>query len=193
MNQADSRSDEEVGKTANENIPSHSILDHDEPSKKKPLKRTTSKRIVRRLTLIPLIMIGGLFYLSMTSPQPTGLGVTNGMLAKCPPTPNCVSTQATDPDHQMPVISFECPAGEMLEKIKQTVQSQFPRATLVSEFDHYLHFEFKSLIFRFVDDVEFFVDDKAAVVHFRSASRVGHSDLGANRKRMKQISESLNQ
>lgn len=128
----------------------------------------------------------------MTAPRPTDLGVNDGMLAKCPSSPNCVSTQADNPDQRMPVIPFDGKADDMLKKIKQSMQSAFPRAILVREVDHYLHFEFKSRIFRFVDDVEFFVDDTTSVVHFRSASRVGHSDLGANRKRMRKISESLN-
>lgn len=147
--------------------------------------------MIRRLAVILLITIVGLYGLSMTAPRPTNLGVSNGMLAKCPSSPNCVSTQADNPDQQMPAIPFDCHADEMLVRIKDMIQSEFPRATLISESGNYLHFEFKSLIFRFVDDVELFVDDKASVVHFRSASRVGHSDLGANRKRMRKISESL--
>jgi len=38
----------------------------------------------------------------------------------------------------------------------------------------------------FVDDVEFFFPD-TAVIHMRSASRVGYSDFGANRKRLEKI------
>lgn len=159
---------------------------------RKTFKRTASRRIVHRLAMISLIAVIGLFILSMTASRPTNLGVNGGRLAKCPPSPNCVSTQAERTEQRMPAISFECDPDEMLARIKDTVKSEFPRATLVSEFDHYLHFEFTSRIFRFVDDVEFYVDDKTSEVHFRSASRVGHSDMGTNRKRMKQISESLN-
>lgn len=156
-------------------------------------RRSTKRRVIQRLALIPIITVVGLYFLSLTSAQPTNLGVSNGVLAKCPDSPNCVSTQSGNPDQQMPSIPFDGDASEMLKKIKQLIQTEFPRATLVGEFDHYLHFEFKSLIFRFIDDVEFFVDDTSKEVQFRSASRVGHSDLGVNRKRMSQISESLNQ
>jgi uncharacterized protein (DUF1499 family) len=44
-----------------------------------------------------------------------------------------------------------------------------------------------SALFRFLDDVEFRFDDASAVVHVRSASRVGYSDLGANRKRIEAL------
>ncbi len=91
----------------------------------------------------------------------------------------------------MEPIPYQGSPAEMVAKIKKTVQSTFPRSRLVEESDDYLRYEFTSLIFRFVDDVEFFVDDKAKVVHFRSASRVGHSDLGANRRRMDRITKEL--
>jgi len=35
--------------------------------------------------------------------------------------------------------------------------------------------------------VEFFLDDATQTIHFRSASRLGYSDLGVNRKRMEEI------
>ncbi len=64
---------------------------------------------------------------------------------------------------------------------------------IIEEEDGYMHADAKSLIFRFVDDVEFFVDRDAKVIHFRSASRVGRGDLGVNRKRMEQIRQAFPQ
>jgi uncharacterized protein (DUF1499 family) len=58
---------------------------------------------------------------------------------------------------------------------------------VVARTESYLHAEFTSLFFRFVDDVEFLVDDAAKVIHVRSASRLGRSDLGVNRKRVERI------
>ena len=43
----------------------------------------------------------------------------------------------------------------------------------------------------FVDDVEFFLDENANVIHVRSASRLGNSDLGTNRKRVEAIRAKL--
>ena len=159
----------------------------------KTAKRKTLIRLAFRVGAISIITITALYLLSMTAPRPTQLGVIDGKLANCPSSPNCVSTQASDDQHQILPIPLQGSAGEMIEKIKKIVLSEFPRTRLVSESDHYLHFEFKSLIFRFIDDVEFVVDDKHSVVHFRSASRVGRSDLGVNRKRMEKISERLTQ
>ena len=153
-------------------------------------KRAGASRMVRRLVLLPLIVIAALYFLSMNAARPQNLGVVNGQLAQLPDKPNCVSTQTQDTDKRMEPIPFDKKPGEMVVSIKDTLTSM-PRVKLVSETENYLHFEFTSLIFRFIDDVEFFVDDRDMVVHFRSASRVGHSDLGANRKRMQLISEKL--
>ena len=68
-----------------------------------------------------------------------------------------------------------------------------PEATIIEEQDDYLYAEFRSRIFRFVDDVEFAVDNENNEVHFRSASRVGHSDLGVNRARMERIQREFSQ
>jgi uncharacterized protein (DUF1499 family) len=61
------------------------------------------------------------------------------------------------------------------------------RSRIVKTEDTYIHAEFTSAIFRFVDDVEFYLDDTAKTIHMRSASRVGKSDFGVNRKRMEKV------
>jgi uncharacterized protein (DUF1499 family) len=66
-----------------------------------------------------------------------------------------------------------------------------PRTKLVDEDESYLHYEFTSLLLRFVDDVEFLLDETTKTIHFRSASRTGYSDLGVNRKRMEQVRTSV--
>jgi uncharacterized protein (DUF1499 family) len=114
------------------------------------------------------------------------LGVLDGRLAPCPDSPNCVSTQAADREHRIEPISFEGPAASIIPRLK-TALASVPRMRIVAEKGDYLHAEATSLIFRFVDDVEFFVDREARLIHVRSASRVGHSDLGVNRRSMEQI------
>lgn len=107
-------------------------------------------------------------------------------LAPCPSSPNCVSTQATDVGHAIGPIRYRKSRAEAKEALKTAVQS-LPRTKLVEEDESYLHYEFTSLLLRFVDDVEFLFDDETKILHFRSASRTGYSDLGANRTRMEQI------
>ncbi|MGB0452924.1 MAG: DUF1499 domain-containing protein [Bacteriovoracaceae bacterium] len=125
-------------------------------------------------------------FLSACSSPKVNVGLIDGKLRPCPESPNCVSTQSTQEEKIMKPLSFSLSLDEMKKKIK-SVLLQLPRTTLVTEEKNYLHFEFKSLIFRWVDDVEFLIDENQNKVHFRSASRVGHSDLGVNRKRMDEL------
>lgn len=118
--------------------------------------------------------------------QPTNQSVSNGRLAPCPDSPNCVSTQADDPTYRIEPLTFQGSAAEALRRLKAVIARQ-PRMKIVAETENYLHVEATSLIFRFVDDVEFSLDETAGVIHFRSASRIGYSDLGANRARMETI------
>ena len=112
------------------------------------------------------------------------------LLAPCPTSPNCVSTQALDEEHGIVPYRYHKSQAAAKEALKAIV-SMLPRTTLVEETEAYLHYEFTSLLLRFVDDVEFALDDKAKTIHFRSASRTGYSDLGVNRRRMEEIRTSI--
>ena len=107
-------------------------------------------------------------------------------LAPCPSSPNCVSTQAQDEGHAIAPFPYRKSRSEVKEALKEVIRS-LPRAKLVEEDESYLHYEFTSLLLRFVDDVEFLFDDESKTIHFRSASRTGYGDLGVNRTRMEQV------
>ena len=79
-----------------------------------------------------------------------------------------------------------------MQRIKDLV-AEMPRSKIVTVEASYLHVEFRSAFFRFVDDVEFLIDTEDQVIHFRSASRVGYSDLGVNRRRMERIREAFSE
>jgi uncharacterized protein (DUF1499 family) len=113
-------------------------------------------------------------------------GVAMKALAPCPSSPNCVSTQASDHNRRMAPFRFQQRLAGAQETLK-TIISRMPRTKLVEETEGYLHYEFTSLLLRFVDDVEFVFDEGAKLVQFRSASRTGYSDLGVNRRRMEEI------
>ena len=74
---------------------------------------------------------------------------------------------------------------EAKEKLLKVIKSM-PRAEVTIDKGSFLHVEFTSKIFRFVDDVEFYFNEPR-VIHFRSASRIGHSDMGVNRHRIEEI------
>jgi uncharacterized protein (DUF1499 family) len=112
---------------------------------------------------------------SASAAQPT--------LAPCPSSPNCVSSLATDPTHQMAPWPAPMSASVALDRLAAIVTAE-PRTAVVSRDTLRLRVTFTSRLFRFVDDVEFAIDPVAQLVHFRSASRVGYGDLGVNRARM---------
>ena len=129
-----------------------------------------------------------IFHFSGT--RPTNLGVQNGKLASCPSTPNCINSQATDPEHQIQPLAVSPSAALSLSKIKAAI-AQIPDTAVISETENYLYAEFTSSLMGFVDDVEFYIDEPAGVVQVRSASRLGESDLGANRQRISKIRSML--
>lgn len=117
--------------------------------------------------------------------KPSNLGVKDGKLAACPGSPNCVNSQSEDSKSKiepLPPVS--------IAQIKQVVESM-ERTTIIEETDTYLYTEFQSKLMGFVDDVEFYVDSAASVVQIRSASRLGQSDAGVNRKRVEEIRSKL--
>jgi uncharacterized protein (DUF1499 family) len=145
------------------------------------------KTIIAHLVLVFPAML--LF--SCQGTRPANFGVRDGRLAPCPSTPNCVSSQASDEDHHVAPLPFTGPAGDAMLRVKEIVLS-LPRTAIVTDTGAYLHAEFTSAVFRFVDDVEFLADDAARVIHVRSASRLGDSDLGVNRKRIETIRKRWN-
>ena len=106
-----------------------------------------------------------------------------GQLRPCPRSPNCVSTEAADAGHAMAPLPFRGSAAEAQARARAALLAE-PRTRVVAERPGYLHAEARTRVMRFVDDVEIVVDSAAGRVRFRSASRVGHSDLGVNRERM---------
>ncbi len=116
------------------------------------------------------------------------LGVKEGRLAPCPDSPNCVSTQSEVKRHAMNPLPFVRTREASRERILSILKGM-KRSTIVTITETYIRAEFRTALWRFVDDVEFFLDENARLVHFRSASRVGTYDFGVNRKRMKEISE----
>ena len=109
-------------------------------------------------------------------------------LRPCPSTSNCVSTEADPADrrHAMAAIPFTGTAEAAQARARAALLAE-PRTRIVLEQPGYLRAEARSRVFRFVDDVEVVVDGGARVIRFRSASRVGHSDLGVNRARMERF------
>jgi uncharacterized protein (DUF1499 family) len=121
------------------------------------------------------------------APPATGAGTG---LKPCPSTPNCVSSRESDPARRVDPLPLYGSAAEGLAAVRQVILAM-PRSRIAAEGTGFLRAEFRSLIFRFVDDVDFVVDEPAGVIHIRSAARVGRSDMGVNRRRVGEIRDRL--
>ena len=108
------------------------------------------------------------------------------MLTPCPQTPNCVSSLADTKRHFIASIPFRGDSPQAQYDILGILYA-LKRVRVVRFEENYIHAEFVSPIFRFVDDVEFYVDDAKKILQVKSASRIGYSDLGANRRRVEMI------
>lgn len=117
--------------------------------------------------------------------SPTRIGLHNGKLAYCPSSPNCVVSQSSYGAHYILPISYTISKEQAYEKIKNIILHQ-KRTKIIRANENYIHAEFRSML-GFVDDVEFYFPDNESIIHLRSASRVGYSDLGVNKKRMETI------
>lgn len=114
-------------------------------------------------------------------------------LAPCPNTPNCVSSQASpDNSHYIAPFKIKGKAEDAWTAFQQALASR-KRTVITEASSDALHAEATSLVFRFVDDINAVLDADAKMIHIRSASRVGHSDLGVNRRRIEALREQLQQ
>ena len=106
----------------------------------------------------------------------------------CPDSPNCISSQA-DPDdttHFMPAVKFSAAPADVIAEVTKAIEGS-SGAKITDRSSSQVTAIFTTRICRFKDDVTFAVDAEAKELHFRSASRVGHSDLGANKKRLETL------
>ncbi len=142
----------------------------------------------RTVTVVGILFIVPL--LSCAGKRPSNLGVSDAQLAPCSSAPNCVSSDASDEEHAIAPFQLADPAAEVWQRAREAV-SELPRTRIVTDEGGYLHAECRSAVFGFVDDLELHLRDEEGIIAVRSASRVGHSDLGVNRRRVETLRSSL--
>ena len=116
---------------------------------------------------------------------PQDIGVRDGRLIACPESPNCVSSYESSEEHAIAALDGN------LNQVQQILVAM-DGANIVEQSNNYLYAEFTSSLMGYVDDVEFLYDAASNTTQVRSASRVGYSDMGANRSRVEAIRCSSN-
>jgi uncharacterized protein (DUF1499 family) len=138
-----------------------------------------------------LVVAGQAGFLAGT--QPPNLGVREGRLAAQALTPNSVSSQALlHPDNPQSAAAYIAPitfqgdpqvAMDRLVEVLRLTEG----ARIVTQHPDYIYVQASTKVLNFTDDLEFWIDRPNSVIHMRSASRIGHSDLGKNRARLEDI------
>jgi uncharacterized protein (DUF1499 family) len=131
---------------------------------------------------IAVVMTSLVAVLVLASWQRPSLGLEAGRLRPCPASPNCVCSQDADAAHAIEPLPFTGDSAAAIGRLR-TLLADWPRTRIVVAEGDYLWVEVSTPLLGFVDDVEFLLD-RSGVIHVRSASRVGRSDLGANRSRV---------
>jgi uncharacterized protein (DUF1499 family) len=133
----------------------------------------------------------------LSGSDPSDLGVKDGKLKRPSKSENSVTSQADLwADHPMQayarVAPFKIATDGHLEMTKLLgILQAMPRTTIVTEDSGYIYAQCSTRLLKFTDDVEFYLDKAAGVIHVRSASRMGRKDFGVNRARIEQIRAAL--
>jgi len=137
--------------------------------------------------IVVVILLIAMVALSLMSQRKSPPGLLDGRLRPCPQTPNCLCSEYPDSAAHIAPLLFDGNADEAWARARQALLDS--GGSIVQEQGDYLAATYTSLVFRFVDDLEMRLDRQAKQIHIRSASRVGHSDLGVNRKRVGRLRE----
>lgn len=155
-----------------------------------------SNRIVLPAVLIAVAWVAARVAIAQLSSTPAAGGpvLDDGppRLMDCPASPNCHGSFATREDQYVEPLEVD-PAvadGRLIERAVSRL-TETSSATVASQTDDYAHLEYRSRVFGFIDDVELLLDAERALLHVRSASRLGYSDLGANRRRIESLRREL--
>ena len=147
-----------------------------------------NKAIIVILTIVVLVIAFNVFRLYLQNIKIPELGHNNGVLTALPATPNAIGSQATDATKLVDPLPFRGNIIESREKLKVAAYN-FGFVELMQEDENYLYFVFKTKGLKFKDDVEFYLDESNDLIHIRSSSRAGISDMGVNLKRYKSIKQ----
>jgi len=143
---------------------------------------------ILKVSIGPLMLITILWGCSGNLTEPNDSG-SSGFL-DCPDTPNCVSSLAKNLKSRVEPFRLKKDPKTIWDIVQKTVGS-LPRTKIVSIDNTDIHAECRSMIFRFVDDLTLHLTSSKDIIHIRSASRTGYSDLGVNRRRVESLRKKL--
>lgn len=131
------------------------------------------------------------FYLGYKSQSGITPGLVNSKLSPCSDKPNCICTEyQEDESHYTDAIKITENDPIILTQIIENA-IQKTGGIITSKKPDYFSATYTSSLFRYIDDFEIRIDNEKKLIHIRSASRVGHSDMGMNLKRIEKFKQAL--
>ncbi len=145
------------------------------------------KGILPALLVLALIAQLGGMWLGFVSRRMDSPARNGGTLAPCESAGNCVCSEGAKgaASYVMPLALKGQDPRKTWRRLGEAVSRE--GGVIQTAEESYLAATFRSSWFGFVDDLEARLDTTRKVIHLRSASRVGKSDLGANRKRVEAL------
>lgn len=144
------------------------------------MKKKVKKVVFMFIGLLVIVVV--LQLLIKNSITPDNLGVINGELAPLAKSPNCVSSYAIDKERYVEPLPF-VGTYEESKQVLLEVMKDYGGMEIVKDEGDYVHLVFSTKLMKFHDDVELLFDTTLNKIYYRSASRVGYSDMGLNKER----------
>ncbi|MFK7997252.1 MAG: DUF1499 domain-containing protein [Granulosicoccus sp.] len=150
-----------------------------------------------KMTLVVLVAVAVIATVALKLAIPTlsGKSAASGIvvssdglssLGDCPDTPNCHGSESSRQAQTVARFVITKTASDAIDTLATIVSTQ-ARTQIVTQDERYLHATFATKFMGYIDDVEFLLADDGQSVQVRSASRIGKSDLGANKKRINNL------
>jgi uncharacterized protein (DUF1499 family) len=140
------------------------------------------------LVIVVVVVIAGLQMLMSNNVVPKNMGVKNGLFSPLSKSPNGVSSQSTEENYYVEPLPMKDDFTSTKKALLKAVET-YGNSKVITEENNYIHVVFTTSKMKFKDDLELYINELEKVVHYRSASRVGYSDMGLNRQRYNAIAE----
>ncbi len=153
-----------------------------------------SKMAVLAILLVALVVGVTAKLIWQNAKVPDYVGTQDGTFSPLPNSPNAVSSQTFDESRRvdpLPVLAtLEATRNAIINSLSEMGQNK-----IVQSKGPYIHVVFTSAQMGYNDDVELWIAQEDGQIHYRSQSRIGYSDMGANKARydrFKRLYESQN-
>ncbi len=117
----------------------------------------------------------------------TAAGMGEQILTPCSNKPNCVSSEHKNLNRKMLPVSYEGMTLEQAKSCLLEVLHSMPRIDIKQDNHHFMQVEYRTQVFEFFHDAEFYFNEKSKKLQFRSSTRIGFADFGSNKRWLQSV------